>query len=569
MYFWQPLAASFYAPCVDGDYDTGVIGHEYGHMIENRMIGKGNTRSGHHAGAMGESFGDLNGMEYVNENGFAPVSGENRYAVGVYDTGNRLRAIRNYGMNYPMSGGVPEPGKQLLVNALNFSDLGYDVTGPTGTSSQQVHANGEIWSATNFRIRQLLVDKYNARYPYDDKALQTECADGFLSANRCPGNRRWFQLYYDAMLLMPPNTSMLQARDAILAADLMRFGGANQDEIWLGFARSGYGMGATSSNSGLAETDTDPVPDFASPNADNATVKFVARDQDGTALKARIFVGHYEARVSPIADTDPATPAAGTPASVINLDDTAQFAPGTYELLAQAPGYGFVRFRERFRSGHDETIRIRMPRNLASSASGAVASGDGGTTQPNLIDDTERTQWTAPGIVTAGNLTVDGLKVTIDLAGTDPVKVRYVQVSAMLSSTQNRFTAVRQFEVWACNSDRANCSTDAGYARIYTSPANAFPGDPPRPVAPHMILRKFNTPDTKATHLRFVVKTSQCTGGPAFQGEQDADPGNPTDCDSAVPAGSTRSFVRAAEFQAFTDKGRISGHGGDHHHGHH
>ncbi len=65
MYFWQPLAGSFYAPCVDGDYDMGVIGHEYGHMIENRMIGKGNVRSGHHAGAMGESHGDLFGMEVV------------------------------------------------------------------------------------------------------------------------------------------------------------------------------------------------------------------------------------------------------------------------------------------------------------------------------------------------------------------------------------------------------------------------------------------------------------------------------------------------------------------------
>ena len=40
MYLWQPFAGSFYAPCVDGDYDMGVIGHEYGHMVENRMIGK-------------------------------------------------------------------------------------------------------------------------------------------------------------------------------------------------------------------------------------------------------------------------------------------------------------------------------------------------------------------------------------------------------------------------------------------------------------------------------------------------------------------------------------------------
>ena len=40
-FLWQPLAASFYAPCVDGDYDFGVYGHEFGHAIENRMIGKG------------------------------------------------------------------------------------------------------------------------------------------------------------------------------------------------------------------------------------------------------------------------------------------------------------------------------------------------------------------------------------------------------------------------------------------------------------------------------------------------------------------------------------------------
>jgi hypothetical protein len=41
-------------------------------MIENRMIGKGAPRIGHHAGAMGESHGDLFGMEIVNEFGLAP-----------------------------------------------------------------------------------------------------------------------------------------------------------------------------------------------------------------------------------------------------------------------------------------------------------------------------------------------------------------------------------------------------------------------------------------------------------------------------------------------------------------
>jgi extracellular elastinolytic metalloproteinase len=552
MYFWQPFAGSFYAPCVDGDYDMGVIGHEYGHMIENRMIGKGNTRIGHHAGAMGESFGDLNGMEYQNENGFVPTSDENRYAVGTYDTGNKLRAIRNYGMNYPTSGAEPEPGKQLLVDTLNFSAMGYDLTGPTLTSGNQVHANGEIWSKINFGIRQLLVHKYNHDFPYDDADLQYACANGELPPYACPGNRRWFTLYYDAMMLMPTNPSMLQARDAILAADLARFGGANQKQLWLGFARGGMGEGATSTNNSLAESDTDPTPSFKSPLHDNAAITFRAKDKDGNTIEnARIFVGHYEARVSPIADTNPAT------TSSINLDDVAEFAPGTYELLATAPGYGFLRGRKTFYRGEDSVIEFRFGKNWAAAAQGATASGTDGTDQANLIDGTENTNWTAPGTVTGGNLSVDGKRVTIDLAGTDPVQIKDVQVSAMLRSGQNRFTALRQFDIWACNAKKSDCSTDAGYEHVYTSRADAFPGDPPRPVAPHLILRSFDIPNTKATHLRFVTRTSQCTGGPLFQGEQDADPVAPTDCDSNVPAGNARSFVRTAEFQAFSEKGSV------------
>ena len=92
------------------------------------------------------------------------------------------------------------------------------------------------------------------------------------------------------------------------------------------------------------------------------------------------------------------------------------------------------------------------------------------------------------------------------------------------------------------------------------SPGDAFPGDAPRPVAPVLILRSFDIPQTRATHLRLVVKTNQCTGGPQFQGEQDADPFNATDCDTAGPA-STR-FVRIAEFQAFDESSRIVSRGG-------
>jgi extracellular elastinolytic metalloproteinase len=557
MYMWQPVAGGFYSPCVDGDYDMGVIGHEYGHMIENRMIGKGNSRTGHHAGAMGESFGDFVAMEYLNSNGFVPTGDENPFAVGTYATGNKVRAIRNYGMNFPTSGGVPEPSRQLSINALNFSDMGYDITGP------QVHADGEIWSKTNFSNRQLLINKYNGSFPASDADLQAQCANGELPAQSCPGNRRWIQIVFDSMLLMPTNPSMLQARDAQLAADLMRFGGANQTELWLGFARQGMGRNATSSNT-TANTDTDPTPDFEPIGTAPANVTFVARVRGGgnANVPARIFVGHYEGRASPIADTDPATN--GT-----NLDEAAGFAPGTYEFVARAAGFGHVRFRATFRSNQPRTITIRFVENWASMSQGAFASGDTSGTTPeaqaaqlrNLIDDAEGTTWTTSGNVDpSGNLSVDGKRVTVDLAGVRAQRIAFAQVSALLANNPNRFTALRGFELWACNAEEgANCSSDASYALEFASPADAFPGDPPRPVAPHLILRRFDVPDFFATHLRLVVKTNQCTGTPAFQGDQDADPVNNSDCDSNVAANSSRNFVRAAELQAFSRDPQVTG----------
>jgi hypothetical protein len=532
-----------------------VIGHEYGHMIENRMIGKGAARTGHHAGAMGESSGDLMAMEYLNEYGFVPTDGENRYAVGAYATGNQLRGIRNYGMNFPSTGDDPEPSVYPQVNALNFSDMGYDVTGP------QVHADGEIWSATNFSIRKALIAKYDRNYPADDAELQESCAEGETAPQRCPGNRRWIQLVLDSYLLMPTNPSMLQARDAVLAADLLRFGGANQKELWLEFARRGYGAGATSSNT-TANTDTDPTPDFVAVGTPSANVRFVARDRSGGLVSARIYVGQYEARVSPIADTNPATSGA-------NLDDTASFAPGQYELIANAPGYGHVRFRATFKSNQSRVLTIRFADNVASRFAGATASGDAVGATPaamqaqldNLIDDTEGTNWTAAGDVAGGNLTVDGKQVTIDLAGSSAQRVKHVQLSALLAPGQSRFTALRSFEIWACNAEAGDdCASPAGYSSVYTSPADFFPSTAPRPIAPDLILREFNVRNnTNATHLRLVVKTSQCTGAPAYQGDQDADPAANADCDSNTAAGAGQTFVRAAEVEVFTTRSSVSG----------
>jgi hypothetical protein len=65
---------------------------------------------------------------------------------------------------------------------------------------------------------------------------------------------------------------------------------------------------------------------------------------------------------------------------------------------------------------------------------------------------------------------------------------------------------------------------------VLRSGADAFPGFNPRPAAPELILREFSFAPTQATHVRIRVLNNQCTGNSAFQGEQDDDPKNGTDC---------------------------------------
>jgi hypothetical protein len=522
MFLWQPAAGGFYAPCVDGDYDMAVIGHEYGHMIENRMIGKSFRRMGEHAGAMGESSGDLLGMEYLNEYRFVPVAGENEHSVGAYATGNPIRAIRNYDMSFPSTWRFPSPSTTPDVNPLNLSDVAYDIVG------EQVHADGEIWSTTNFDVRDLFLD----RYPKTGYQDGVDCADGIKPVATCEGNRRWVQIMFDAYLLMPIAPTFLDARDAYLAADLIRFGGANQDILWRGFARRGFGQFASVTGNG----DEHPIPSWASPLEAEATLTFEAEDEAGNPVDATVYVGNHEARVTPIDDVESFVP-----------------HPEGYVFVAKAPGHGFTRFWvKQLQPGENRTITIRFAENWAAAANGATAAGDG-VVHGNLIDETESTNWqdtTAP---------VAGRQVTVNLDGLQ--EFRLARVSAYLQPGQNRFSALRAFELYACTAgaDAANPTCDgalaAGWTKILTSPDDAFPATPPRPVSPHLLLRTFQLPRTTATHVRLTVLTNQCTGNPAFNGEQDNDPNSTTNCDGTVIA----NQVRAAELQILSHRTQVDG----------
>jgi len=512
MYLWQPIAAAFYTKCVDGDYDMSVIGHEYGHAITNRMI-NGPAAGFASPQGMSESWSDLIAMEIVNEHGYANP-GIRAYTIGEYVTTDPVAGIRNYNMSN---------------SPLNYSSIDYDFVG------LQVHASGETWSATNFDIRSAMIARYGAGTP----ALQKSCANGLTPVTSCPGNRRWAQLMFDSFPLMTFSpVSMVQSRDAMLAADMIRFGGANQDILWNAFAKRGLGEGAASNGAG----DANPTPGFTSPFANEATVTFKPVDEnDAIVSGAQLFVGDYQARAVAVADTDPATP----------LTNQVQLVPGTYSLIASAPGHGHARVTSfSVNPGQVRDLQVKMRTNLASSGAGASASGDG-INLARLIDDDEATNWASLGSA------VGGKQVTVDLTG-GAQQVRRVQVSAQLrpaiagdpdAGGQARVSALRQFRILACEARGAvTCANAADFHVVFTSAADAFPSIAPRPRAPELTIRSFTIPNTKATHLRIEVVTNQCTGAPDYAGDQDDDPLNVTDCS----AGSTQDDnVRIAEFQAF------------------
>jgi hypothetical protein len=455
-----------------------------------------------------------------------------------------------------MGGQFPQPGQNPDTDPLNYGDFGFDLTGP------EVHADGEIWVAVQMDLRDLFLQRYPSSGADEDVA----CVRGQRPSAGCPGDRRWIQDYYDAMVLMPRRPTMIDARDAMLAADQARFGGANLDLLWQGFAMRGFGR----FQSTVDASDTDPVPDFSSPLADNATLNFSA-DSKSTEVpvSARIYVGDYQARSTQVADTDPVTVGA------VNLDNTAQFVPNGagsltgnnprweyYNFTAVAPGYGIVRFRVKsLQAGETRNVTIHFAPNFASATNGATVTGDTLGTNTSLASVTDDDEGTNDGQTDAP---VAGRWIVIRLGnvGANGSAIKRLGVSAQLVPGNNRFTALRSFTAYVCRAGKTpgnqTCdgSVSTGWTPLVAAPGNAFPSVNPRPVAPDLTLRYFDADHPAvATHLKLVVASNQCTGQASYQGDQDNDPANNADCSSSIRA----SEVHVAEVEVFGQTATVDG----------
>lgn len=210
---------------LDGDFDNGIIAHEYTHGISNRLTGgRLNTSCLNNAEQGGEGWSDF----FTLITGVRP--GDNattNRGVGTFVQREATNGtgIRRYPYNTNMS-----------VNPLTYGNI---------VTNGAVHDIGEVWSVALWDLYWKFVDRYGWSANLRDTAS---------------GNGRMIKLVMDGMKIQPCTPGFLDARDAILAADRANFGGMHECMIWDVFARRGMGYFA---NQGLSTSTTDNIESLA------------------------------------------------------------------------------------------------------------------------------------------------------------------------------------------------------------------------------------------------------------------------------------------------------------------
>jgi extracellular elastinolytic metalloproteinase len=344
MYLFRINNAGNITAANTGD-DASVVYHEYTHGLSNRLVTFPNGNSGlttEQAAAMGEGWSDWYAMDYLYSHGFAsgPVN------VGFFMNGNRSAqpntgTLRTEPMNCrpgsptTTDGGAPCHGPaQLGDGGYTFGDYGKIVGQP------EVHADGEIWAQMLWALREDLVAQYGP-------------TEGLLRARR---------LITDGMRLTPPAPSMLDARNAILAADTATTGGQDRARLWDDFANHGLGYFA----SVVDGDDAQPVQDtHVQPVGPGVPVTGRVTDVDTGLPVAGIRVG-FGGHISDLASDLVAQTAADGSFTIPAVPQ------GTYpQLIVDQAGYDRIVPQNVVVGATGATVNVAVRRDWASTVGGA------------------------------------------------------------------------------------------------------------------------------------------------------------------------------------------------------
>jgi len=223
---------TFTNPRRDSDFDNGIIAHEYGHGISNRLTaGPANTGCLDRVTTpeqMGEGWSDYYSLIMSMEPG---------------DTGPMGRGVGTYVLGQPTTGpGIRQHPytTDMTINPHTYADI-VNVSVP--------HGVGSVWAEMLWEMTWALIDKYGFNPDIYD-------------VNGTEGNILALKLVNAGLKLQPCSPGFVDGRDAILAADMAMTGGANQCEIWAAFAKRGLGLSA---DQGLSSSRSDGTEAFDVP----------------------------------------------------------------------------------------------------------------------------------------------------------------------------------------------------------------------------------------------------------------------------------------------------------------
>ena len=103
------------------------------------------------------------------------------------------------------------------------------------------HGVGSVWATALWEVTWALIDDYG---------FDTDFYNFTGDVDQDAGNIQAFALVTEGMKLQPCNPSFIDGRDAIIAADLAIYGGANECLLWEAFAKRGLGFSADAGSSG-------------------------------------------------------------------------------------------------------------------------------------------------------------------------------------------------------------------------------------------------------------------------------------------------------------------------------
>ncbi|CAH0337084.1 hypothetical protein FVB9288_02826 [Flavobacterium sp. CECT 9288] len=223
----------------DGDFDNGIIAHEYGHGISTRLAGgRNNSSCLQNKDQMGEGWSDWFALMMQLKPG--DVGAANR-GIGTFVSSqpNNGVGIRSY----PYS--TDKDTNPMTYTSTNF----FQSVDANGIEQTSVHGVGSVWATMLWD----LTWAYIAKYGYDDNKY-----------SGTGGNNKLMRIVLDGIKLQPCSPTFVDARDAIIAADQALTGGKDFCMIWEVFAARGLGANASGGDRNIGN---DQREDFTVPPA--------------------------------------------------------------------------------------------------------------------------------------------------------------------------------------------------------------------------------------------------------------------------------------------------------------